>query len=474
MSLSSRNIILLFWLAFAVSASAQNVMSVIDHSEKAVFEINSYNKYGDVTDIASGFFISADGMAITKAGIFYNKDSVSVKTRNGKQFSIERIISVNPFANLALIKVRQKRQREFSFFQLSHNALVPAKDLLIMSHPKSKDKGISIDQIYQTGTFPFVNRYGFIFSYLGSESFGAPVINSRGFLTGIYCSYSKENKNIIYSSHLLNDNNWVDINSPKVSYNRKAVLRSHLAFGITNLISGKNVEAARVLSKYLKLHPGSYDGYCLRAMARYGYKNTVGAEQDIEKAEKINPGGYLAPYVQALHFLNTGNKKEAFKFLNVTLNRNPDYIPAKVEHARLEWKLNNRIREAFNELNDIIDADSLEGKAYYDRARLSMQYSSNSEMAYEDINRAIYLNPSLPGAFSLRGVMRLSNNDFLGAIDDFTKAIDYNKDDVHAYFNRGIAYFNIGMKRSACEDWQKAGELGNFSAYRYISRYCSK
>jgi len=103
-----------------------------------------------------------------------------------------------------------------------------------------------------------------------------------------------------------------------------------------------------------------------------------------------------------------------------------------------------------------------------------MQYSSNREMAYEDINRAVYLDPSLPGVFSLRGVMKLSNNDFLGAIDDFTKAIESDPDDVHAYFNRGIAFFNVGMKRNACKDWHKAGDLGNFSAYNYISRYCTK
>jgi len=97
------------------------------------------------------------------------------------------------------------------------------------------------------------------------------------------------------------------------------------------------------------------------------------------------------------------------------------------------------------------------------------------EGALEAFSVAIASNPegaSVP--YYYRGLVYVEEGDASQAIDDFTKAIDYNKDDVHAYFNRGIAYFNIGMKRNACEDWQKAGELGNFSAYRYISRYCSK
>jgi len=471
---TSKNILLFIMLLLPVTTTGQNAMTVIERAEKAVFEIRSFNKFGDVTDIASGFFISTDGMAITKAGIFYDKDSVSITTRNGKHYTVESIISVNPFTNLALIKVKKKRQREFIFFQLSRGAMVPAKDILILSYTNGKGKGISIDQIFKTETFPFVNRYGLIFSFLGFESFGAPVVNSKGYLTGIYCTYSKDNKNIIYSAHTLNNENWTDINTSKISNNKDAVFYPQLAIGIVNLISEKPVEAAKSFSKYLKFYPNSYDAYCLRALARYGYKNTVGAKQDLAHAATIDPRAYLASYIKALYFLHTDQKKEALKFLDITLSKNPDYIPAKLEHARLEWTLKNRIKKAFDEFTDIIDADSLEGRAYYERARLSMQYSSNSERAYEDINRAIYLDPSLPGAFTLRGVMKLSNNDFLSAIEDFTEAINYNTDDVHAFFNRGIAYFNIGMKHNACEDWQKAGELGDFSAYRYISRYCSK
>jgi lipoprotein NlpI len=160
--------------------------------------------------------------------------------------------------------------------------------------------------------------------------------------------------------------------------------------------------------------------------------------------------------------------------MNSCLDLNPEFIPAKVEHARLEWTLNHKIRKAFDEFNEVIEMDSLNGEAYYERARLSFQFSSNKELAFEDLNRAIYLDPSQPGVFSLRGVMKLSKQDFLSAINDFTKAIEYDKNDVHAYFNRGIAHFNIGMKKSACKDWKVAGDLGNYSAFKYISRYCSK
>ena len=449
-------------------------MEVIRNSEKTVFSTESYNKFNDITDVASGFFISSDGMAITKASIFFNKDSLAIKTRNGKKYSIERIISVNPYADLALIKIRQRRQKEFSYLQISRRALVASQDLLILSHPDEKDEGISVEQLYCVAEFPFVKKYGLFNSSLGDKSFGAPVVNSRGLLAGIYCSEGNKNKNIIFSSLILNDSLWITINTAGISRNRNKKLLPFLNLGIINVLSGNNVEAAKLFTRHLKFFPDSYYIYCLRALARYRYKNTVGAREDLEFAEELESEGYFVPYIKAIHFMDIDNKEEALKYFRITLRRNPDYIPAKVENARLEWKLNNKIKYAFNEFNDIIDVDSTNGTAYYERARLSMQYSSNREMAFEDINKAVYLNPSLPGVFSLRGVMKLSNSDFLSAIDDFTKAIEYDPSDVHAYFNRGIAFFNIGMKKSACSDWQKAGELGNYTAFRYISRYCSK
>ena len=456
------------------SVDGQNLMEIINRSEKAVFSTEAYNKLNDISDVASGFFISSDGMAITRASIFYNRDSLDVKTRNGKIYQIERIISVNPYTDLALIKIKQKRQKAFSYFQLSRNTLIATRDMLILGYPKGADEGVAVEPIAQVGNFPFVNRYGFINTSFDNRSFGAPVVNSSGLLTGIYCSAGNEGRIIVYSARILNDTTWVNINKTQLSNNDDTVLMPYLGNGVAELINGNNVEAARSFSKYLKLNPGSYSAYCLRAIARYRYNNTVGAREDLESAKKLSPTGFFVPYIKAVHMQETDNKEEALRYYILALERNPGYTPAKVEHARLIWKLKNRIREAYREFNAIIVADSLNGDAYYERARLSMQYSSNREKAYEDINKAIYLDPSLPGAFTLRGVIKLSSKDFLSAINDFTKAISRDPGDVHAYFNRGIAYFNIGMKKNACDDWQKAGELGNFSAFRYISRYCSK
>ncbi|NPA36283.1 MAG: tetratricopeptide repeat protein [Chlorobi bacterium] len=456
----------------------QNLLNIINKSEKAALTIEGYSDANRINDIASGFFISADGLAVTKASIFYNSDSLIIKLRNGKILTPQKIIAVHPYANLAIIKVeRQRRQKDFAFLQTSRSTISASREVLIFCDPSNVENGITVEKIKKTGDFLLIRRHGFIAPNLGPGSFGAPAITPNGKVIGIYGSDEEFFSGIIFSSHILNDSLWVnvniDINDKTSVKNAKNILTPYLNHGILFYLSDKYAEAARAFSKQIKIEHNSYLLYCLRALARYKYNNTQGGNSDIESAFRLKPDCFLAHYVRGLHFHDTGNNKEAYKNFEECIKINPAFTPAKVEHARLEWKLYNNIRKAFDEFNDVIEQDSLNGDAFYERARLSLQFSSNKELAFEDLNRAIYLDPSLPGVFSLRGIMKLSNHDFQNAISDFTKAIEYNKNDVHAYFNRAVAYFNIGMKKNACKDWQKAGDLGNYAAFKYISRYCS-
>jgi tetratricopeptide (TPR) repeat protein len=458
--------------------SAQRLVEIIDQSEKAVFTVFGYNQKGLPTDVSSGFFISSDGLAITKASLFYKSDSAFVTGRNNRSYAVERIISVHPYSNLALIKVNQLRQREFSYLQPSKNALHSTEEVLILSHPEETEEGISVGRISRIGSFPFVNRYASIDAELGYKSFGSPVLNGRGLLVGIYTSEDPVHENVIYSSHLLNDTAWVDMNVrlsilPGLPAQHKYLL-PHIYHGILFLLGGQNIEAAKALAQHLGAFPDRYDAYCLRALARFRYENQMGGREDIEYANQLNPTGFLAPYFYGLHYLSMDEDRVAMQLMAQSLERNPEFAPAWVEHGRLEWQVNNNIRRAFDEFTRAIEVDSLNGEAYYERGRLSSQYSRNKDLAYEDISQAIYLDPSLPGVFSIRGAMKFANQDFLNAISDFTRALEYDPDDVHAHFNRGIAFFNIGMKEEACRDWKNAGELGNYDAFKYLSRYCSE
>ncbi len=61
-------------------------------------------------------------------------------------------------------------------------------------------------------------------------------------------------------------------------------------------------------------------------------------------------------------------------------------------------------------------------------------------------------------------------NDFRAAILDYNEAIRRDPQFAEAYYNRGLARFQIKDKDRALDDMRKAGELGVIEAYSIIKR----
>ena len=61
--------------------------------------------------------------------------------------------------------------------------------------------------------------------------------------------------------------------------------------------------------------------------------------------------------------------------------------------------------------------------------------------------------------------------EFQKAIDDYTQAINYEKNLAEAYYNRGLTLLYLGEKELAISDLSKAGELGIKESYAVIKRF---
>ena len=92
--------------------------------------------------------------------------------------------------------------------------------------------------------------------------------------------------------------------------------------------------------------------------------------------------------------------------------------------------------------------------------------------ALADYDYALYLEPSVPDSYFLRGqaLDTLDRHDL--AIIDFTKAIDLHPNDGTYYSKRGNARFANGNRDAACLDWTIAGNLGYYEDFDKIKSLC--
>lgn len=471
-------IIVLLLLLLSQISSGQSLVETIEKTEKAVFEITGYSDHGAPTGTASGFFISADGLAITIGAVLEQADSAVVVTRNGRDYKVDRVVATHPYSNLTLIKVRQTRQRSFAYLIPAKRSFREFEELLVFTHEDETESGTALARIGEINYLPFINRCGLVNADYGIRSHGAPVINQDGELAGVINGLSGQSRKVVYNAYLVSDTSWVTINSRMnvlPTYpERNHYLNGLLSQSVMHYLAGNYMESAKSLSRYIKRNPEDAAAYSFRGMARYRYNNNMGSRDDFKTAVRIDATCHYVFYFRAQVALMKKNENEARVNLDLCLSRQPSFSPAIVELTRLQFHQNRDARWALEQYTKAIDSDSLNAEAYYERARLLLQYFENQDLAFDDVNQAIYLNPNLAGVYSIRGTIKFANEDFLDAINDFNRAIEKDPNDVYAYFNRGVAHYNIGLKESACSDWQKAGELGNYKAFRYISRYCNQ
>jgi len=105
-------------------------------------------------------------------------------------------------------------------------------------------------------------------------------------------------------------------------------------------------------------------------------------------------------------------------------------------------------------------------EASYESYKLALTYDcgfeflSNTDL--EDISSSFYN----------RGTMIGKLGDYVRAIEDFDKAIEINPYFAEAYFNCGLAKYNLGDINGACLYWSTAGKLGYYGAYELIKEHC--
>ena len=80
------------------------------------------------------------------------------------------------------------------------------------------------------------------------------------------------------------------------------------------------------------------------------------------------------------------------------------------------------------------------------------------------------MKPYLSEPYFFRGLAKLNLDDYEGAIQDYSKAIELNPNYFHAYMYRGVAWHNLRKYEEAMADYAQAIALEPRDAYVYANR----
>ncbi|REJ56984.1 MAG: tetratricopeptide repeat protein, partial [Microcystis wesenbergii TW10] len=124
---------------------------------------------------------------------------------------------------------------------------------------------------------------------------------------------------------------------------------------------------------------------------------------------------------------------------------------------------------ALDDFNKAIELNPNYANAYNNRGNL-YQDLQKYELALDDYNKAIELNPNYANAYNNRGILYRRQQKYKLALDDYSKAIDINPNFAGAYNNRGILYDNQQKYELALSDYNKAIDINPNFAMAYNNR----
>jgi len=92
----------------------------------------------------------------------------------------------------------------------------------------------------------------------------------------------------------------------------------------------------------------------------------------------------------------------------------------------------------------------------------------HAQQAYEDLNKAIAVDPQDAIAYNQRGIASFAAGNVQAALKDFSKTIELQPQLAEAYNNRAISARTLGDYRQASKDFERAVQLGMELAQQHL------
>jgi tetratricopeptide (TPR) repeat protein len=190
-----------------------------------------------------------------------------------------------------------------------------------------------------------------------------------------------------------------------------------------------------------------------------------------EKPSDRDMQAAIAAYNQAINYFEEGDMQKAMEQFKVSLEVYPENSKTNHYIGRIYYDMGQKeLAMAYYEdavrfnIDDSISMLGI-GQIYFDMG------DYENAMKYYDMT--IDISPDYGLAYYNRGTLLGMQNQYNPALEDLNRAIELDPENGNAYVNRGLAHYYLKDLQKACEDWQKAADMGMPKAQEAISIYCN-
>ncbi|MBR8833492.1 MAG: tetratricopeptide repeat protein [Stigonema ocellatum SAG 48.90 = DSM 106950] len=228
-------------------------------------------------------------------------------------------------------------------------------------------------------------------------------------------------------------------------------------------------QGIKALDRAIELKPNFYQAWYLRGFMLMSKKEYPEAIKSWDKATQIEPGFGPAWRLRGLTLVTLKRYQEALESFDRVIKLDPNDLSAQIFRSIILSGL-NRFPEALDASNQVLKSNPVSW-AYFARgvARIGQK---DFKGALADLNEAIRRNPEYieAGAYYFRGVLRAEQKDFKGALVDLNEAVRLEPENVDHTKFRGNVRLQLQDYKGAITDYTEAIRMKPDDADAHLNR----
>ena len=458
-----------------------------EKAKKAVFSVVTYDKENKIKGTGNGFYIDAQGTALSDYTLFENAARAVVINTDGKQQDVSRILGANSMYDI--VKFNTPIDKKQTTLTLASQPAKVGETIYLLPYSTQKATTLQTGKVTSVDSIGNNSFYYTLEMKTGEKTVSCPIMNANGEVLGLiqknasdesmesYAIGASYGASLAISALSMNDGalNKIGIKKALPDTEEQALVFLYM--------SSEQMDKETylsVLNDFLSQYPHSMEGYIRRANYYMSMKDTSKyplADEDLKKAIEVSSSKEDAMFqvAKAMYsYLISQEGKEGYEewSYDKTLELIRDAIQKNNQplYVQLEGDIlfaQGKYGEAFN-CYDKVNQSSLASAATFYSASKAKQLTEGS-----DINEVLalmdsaivklskpYFGEAAP-YFYERADLRAQAGKYREAVMDYNTFYDAVSGDVTAYFyfQREQAEMQCRMYRQALNDINKAVEM---------------
>ena len=458
-----------------------------EKAKKAVFSVVTYDKENKIKGTGNGFYIDAQGTALSDYTLFENAARAVVINADGKQQDVSRILGANSMYDI--VKFNTPIDKKQTTLTLASQPAKVGETVYLLPYSTQKATTLQTGKVTSVDSIGNNSFYYTLEMKTGEKTVSCPIMNANGEVLGLiqknasdesmesYAIGASYGASLAISALSMNDGalNKIGIKKALPDTEEQALVFLYM--------SSEQMDKETylsILNDFLSQYPHSMEGYIRRANYYMSMKDTSKyplADEDLKKAIEVSSSKEDAMFqvAKAMYsYLISLEGKEGYEewSYDKTLELIRDAIQKNNQplYVQLEGDIlfaQGKYGEAFN-CYDKVNQSSLASAATFYSASKAKQLTEGS-----DINEVLalmdsaivklskpYFGEAAP-YFYERADLRAQAGKYREAVMDYNTFYDAVSGDVTAYFyfQREQAEMQCRMYQQALNDINKAVEM---------------